>query len=180
MLGRVDDEMIFSQSSLYAELLLGAARHRGRGRAGRANADRQFCITYPASAPVVQVTQQGSGGSVWRGGEGERNADAACSRTVSASATLPSPLPASQIGRDSLFHIERGSLRRQMPARKSSHLMQRDCYHSDAVSNCSVYFLPRGRKFTRPKIVGPRISKEERPRGREGRGLSIHPCSEEQ
>ena len=51
---------------------------------------------------------------------------------------------------------------------KSSHLMQRDCYHSDAVSNCSVYFLPRGgRKFTRPKIVGPRISKEERGTERE-------------
>ena len=94
------------RNDFLAELLLGAARHRGHGRAGRANADRQFCITYPASAPVVQVTQQGSGGREG-GGEGEGNADAVCSRTVSASATLPSPLPVSQIGRDSLFHIER-------------------------------------------------------------------------
>ena len=55
-----------------------------------------FVSPYPASAPVVQVTKHGRGveGEGAGGGEeGERNADAVCSRTGFAAAITLTCLP---------------------------------------------------------------------------------------
>ena len=105
------------------------------------------------------------------GGEGrEMQMPSAAARTGSASAFTLTCLS----GRERLIIPYGTEPPTQMPAWKSSQLMVRDCYHSNAMSNCSVYFLPPRRKFTRPKIVGPRISKEERLGERGEAYLFIH------